>query len=172
MVADTMTTMNGRDRWVSAYVLAHIAPVLASTCVWIIVCALQPLAVVVGPALGIVAVLVRNQPWALRLRTHVGPTTAHRDGSLATQRPGAPTIRAIVTVYCLPWRAATAVGSSILNVTGLRPVWEVLWALRPIVLVVAIAQAAASGSWGLAAAMVVCGVLTYAGRGAPSPKVS
>jgi hypothetical protein len=60
--------MTGRVRWMPAYLLAHIMPVLASTCVWIIVCAVQPLVIVVGLTVGVLALLLRSGPWVFRLR--------------------------------------------------------------------------------------------------------
>lgn len=219
-----MPTMTGRACWVPAYLLAHLTPVLASTGVWIIVCALQPLAIVIGPVLGIIAVVLRNRRWVIRLRYGVRPATdteramvlaalvsarslrgrgqpriwigGHPDRisglserdlaigvgvldaltngrldpttvaagagrALAVHRLGAPTSRALIAAYCLPWRCATRIGTGILDLTGLRPLWTVIWATRPVVIVIAIVQQVADGRWDVATAVVVFGVLTY-----------
>lgn len=219
-----MANMTRRVRWVPVYVLAHLTPVLASTAVWILVCAVQLFAVVLGPALGMIAVRLRNEPWVIRLRYGVRPSTdAERDivlaglvparslrgrgqpriwvgdlrghvaglsagdlvvdagalvaiekgrleaatisaaaeRALAPYRAGAAGVRAVVAGYCLPWRLAAAAGAWLLDATGLRPVWRLVWGLRPIILVVAIVQHIASGQWALALGSVAFGVLTY-----------
>lgn len=219
-----MANMTRRVRWVPVYVLAHLTPVLASTAVGIIVCAVQPLAVVIGPALGMIAVLLRNEPWVIRLRYgvrsatdaernmvlgglvparslrgrgqpriwvrdlrgHIAGLSAHdlvvdadalvaiekgrleptaisaeAERALAPYRTGASGVRAVVAGYCLPWRLAAAAGARLLDATGLRPVWTLVWGLRPIVLVVAIVQHIALGQSALVLGTVAFGVLTY-----------
>lgn len=88
VAAVTMSNMTGRVRWMPAYLLAHITPVLASTCVWIIVCALQPLVIVAGLAVGVLAFLLRSSSWVFQLRYGVRPATdAERGVVLAALVP-------------------------------------------------------------------------------------
>ncbi len=96
VVTDTMANMTRRVRWVPVYVLAHVTPVLASTAVWIIVCAVQPLVIVIGLTAGVLAFLARNS-------------------ALAPYRAGASGVRAVVAGYCLPWLLAAAAGAWLLD---------------------------------------------------------
>lgn len=61
--------------WVSAYLLAQLTPVLVSTGIWIILVAVQPWLVIVGPALAGLAVSASRTPPMVRLRFGVRSAT-------------------------------------------------------------------------------------------------
>ncbi len=82
-----------RVPWVSAYLLAHVTPLLVSTAIWVLVIGVQPAMVILGPIFAVAAGLMGRTPLALRIRFGVRVATADECSLVVGALAAAPSLR-------------------------------------------------------------------------------
>lgn len=76
-----------------AYLLAQAAPMIVSTGIWVVVVAVYPMMIVIGPVLGALALALRHTPPVLRVRFSVRPAVGRERALVLRALAAVPSLR-------------------------------------------------------------------------------